>query len=146
MVWGCAALAAGATVYFTDRSALDIYLLPNALAQMQIMTLDFHDSIPSFLHAFAFCLITAGALGLSEVSDTNVCLSWLCIDALLEIGQHQAVSFSLAAALPAWVAEVPLLQALPGYLMQGTFDSFDIMFTACGCLCAFLFLKIMRAD
>jgi len=145
-LWALAALIAGVSFYLIDRSAIDVYLLPDALAPLQAASPGLYDCIPSLLHAFGFCMLSAAALGLSIDIDGHLCLSWWCIDSLLEIAQHESIGPSLASKVPVEFTQWPVLEALPGYLASGTFDVQDLGCAALGCLCAYLLMKKLRRE
>ena len=71
-------------------------------------------------------------------SSAWVCACWWLVEAGLEGLQHGAVSPTVAVYGEAWLAGIPVLQNLPGYAVQGTFDWWDILFAASGCGAAFL--------
>jgi hypothetical protein len=143
-LWALAALMTGVLFYLVERPAIDIYLLPDALAALQTTSPGLYGSIPSLLHAFGFCMLSAAVLGLSTNIDGQLCLSWWCIDSMLEISQQESIGPLLASKMPVEFTQWPILEALPGYLLAGTFDLQDIGCAALGCLCAYLLMKKLR--
>lgn len=137
LIAGAAALATGVLVYLADRPASDVYLLPDVLAALQEAPGGVDDSLPSFLHALAFSLFLAATGTLSTLATARLCAGWWVVEALLEAAQHPSLATALSALLPGWATALPLLEALPEYLLRGTFDPRDIMFAGLGCLCAF---------
>jgi hypothetical protein len=139
------ALAAGLWLYLLDRTPGSAYLLSAAWSLHQPGHSGFGrlgGVLPAFLHTYAFALLTAWALGAGRRAATQGCLVWLGINALLEIGQHPAISSQIAAAVPAGFAGVPLLENLARYFTRGTFDPWDLAAIAAGALLAYFTLAL----
>ena len=62
-------------------------------------------------------------------------MAWLGIDAILEITQKYGDV--LIDYLPQWVVKIPLAENLPNYLVNGTFDIYDLLAVSAGALVAF---------
>jgi len=58
---------------------------------------------------------------------------WSCTP-LLELGQHPALAPLAAAALPRWIARVPVLDHLTAYCLGGTFDRGDLFASGVGAI------------
>mgnify|MGYP001048704095 CR=1 FL=1 len=82
------ALSAGLLLYLGDRPAGSAWLIP-ALPLLQGMNL-FGSAgawLPSFVHPFAFALLTAAALPDRASWRYGACLGWLVVNAAFELGQ-----------------------------------------------------------
>ena len=137
-----AALALGAAFYVANRPAAHSYLLTSAsrfFGRPVQLPGGIGGSFPSFLHVFAFTLLTTAALSRHTVrASAAVAAAWCATDALFEFGQHPAVAPLIAAALPEWFAGVPLLENAGSYFLRGTFDPIDLAATMVGAAVAFL--------
>ena len=138
------ALALGAAVYVAGRPAGHVYLLTSAPQLFSNPLQAFRGiggCLPSFLHVFAFTLLTAALLAARTTrASAAVAAAWCATDALFELGQHSAVAPLIAAALPAWFAGAPLLEQIGPYFLRGTFDPADLAATVSGAGVAFLTL------
>ena len=135
---GLTVLALGASVYFLDRPASEVYFLPDWLEHLQGVTGGWHDSLPSLTHAFAFTLFTL--LIITPVQNTlkaAVCIGWWVLESALEAIQHSSLSDIAVALTPAWLTGLPVFEALPNYAQHGTFDPLDILFAGVGCAAAY---------
>ena len=132
------ALVLGILVYLLDRPAQDVYFLADTLVLTSRPAWDLHDSLPSVLHAFAFSLATIVVIAPASIAAIGrICAGWWLLEALLEIVQADSLSAPLTELMPAWLGSVPVLEALPSYVAQGTFDLMDVGGAGLGCLLAF---------
>jgi len=136
-----AALALGAAFYTAGRPAEHVYLLtwaPQLFSTTQSFG-GFGGFLPSFLHVFAFTLLTSAVL-LPRTARASVAIAaaWCVTDSLFELGQHSAIAPFIAASLPAWFNGVPLLENTGPYFLRGTFDPADLAATIAGAAVSFL--------
>ena len=106
--------------YFIYISGLNINLyntLPNIFGVIG-------NTLPSFVHVFAFTLITAGMIACRKRGYLIICLSWLTLDVTFEFGQKFNAFFS--SLVPAWFNRFPFLENTTNYFSRGTFDQADI--------------------
>jgi len=137
------ALALGGLIYIIDRAPGSVYLFPAGISLYDGAPHWFGalgGCLPDFLHAFAFSLVTAILLGVSRATALACSAGWWLIDSLFEFGQHPAVSHALAAALPAWFEDIPVLMNTAAYFIHGTFDPWDIAAITAGSVCACVLL------
>ena len=141
---GLTALLLGSLVYLVDRSpdrtyfiyisGLNISLyntLPNVFGAIG-------NSLPTFIHVFAFILITAGLMSCQKRGWLIICLSWFFIDFAFELGQkYNAWSSRL---IPNWLSEIPFLENTENYFIRGTFDFIDLAAVAFGTVIAYYVL------
>jgi hypothetical protein len=133
----CCALALGVLAYLTDRSATHATLIPSvpALAGTQLFGV-LAQWLPSFVHPFAFGLLTAAALPAALRPRLLGCFAWFVVNLAFEIGQHRRISGPIADALQNVLGPGSLSRALARYFIRGTFDVFDIAAAAAGALAA----------
>jgi hypothetical protein len=120
--------------YFIYISGLKISLyntLPNIFGLVG-------NSLPAFIHVFAFILITAGLFGCRKRGSLIICLSWLLFDCAFELGQK----FNLWSSkiIPDWFIGVPFLENSKHYFLFGTFGFFDLATTTIGAVIAYFVL------
>lgn len=101
------------------------------------------DNLPSFTHVFAFSLMTAGLLGTRRKGTLLICLLWLLIDTVFEIGQ--GLKHASLAIIPEWfsVHTLPMTD-LQEYFRCGTFDVCDLVAGLLGALAAFVVAEFIR--
>ena len=110
----CSALATGLLIYVADRaSAPPALVFPFVLREGGPFFGLAGQWLPSFLHPFAFALLTAAARPRDAAPAYGSCVAWWAVNVLLEAGQH------------------PRLR-----LLQGTFDVGDIAAATLGALAA----------
>lgn len=137
------ALLLGAAVYLVDRPAGSAWLVP---AAWQAATPGHGFGalgawLPSFVHAFAFSVLTAWWLPRRPAFAAAACIGWAVVDSLAEIGQDASVAAPLAATLLAAFDGAPAAARLARYLSQGTFDPADLLAGLAGSALAFLALR-----
>jgi hypothetical protein len=98
----------------------------------------FGNSLPDFIHVFSFILITAGIVSCRKKGYLIISLGWLIIDCAFELGQRYP---SLVLKLtPDWFSGIPILEAVKGYFLFGTYDFNDIIALFLGASLAYLVL------
>jgi hypothetical protein len=101
------------------------------------------NNLPSFVHVFAFSLMTAGLLPTRRKGDLLICLLWFLIDTAIEIGQ--GLKPVCLAILPDWLDVLtPPMANLQEYFRYGTFDIRDIIAGLLGALAAFVVAEFLR--
>ena len=141
IIFSLVALLVGGLVYLTDRPSESIYFFPTwlTLSSWKIHLFgDSGDYLPSFLHVFAFILLTVVCLTPSKRQLVIICASWLVIDSLFEIAQSYPVAQWIAMSLGNRFDEIPVLENLVPYFLNGVFDVTDIFSIAAGTIAAFL--------
>jgi hypothetical protein len=136
------ALLAGALLYMFDRGMRTAYLLPTDLRGLGTTRALFGElglCLPSFVHAFAFSLLTA--LLIPRRLAGAACAFWWLVDTCFELGQCRVWSGLLARSLPEWFAHVPVLDRLGRHFTSGTFDPGDLVAVTMGCVVAFTILR-----
>ena len=147
---GLAALALGALLYLLERPAGRTYFIPRSLAEALQpaggagLFGELGQQLPTFLHTFALCLLTAALLHVSWRGALGICSAWLTTDALFELGQQTTAAEWLARHVPAWFQRVPLLDNTAGYFLHGRFDPLDLLSIFLGALTAFVLILATR--
>ena len=143
---GTVGLLIGCLVYIVSRPPGEVYFLsilgiadsihqfcPDWLYPLGL-------SLPSFLHVFAFILLTAGLLSCKRKGYLIICTSWLIVDSVFEIGQKNKV---LAAnTVPEWLKQIPFFENTSNYFIHGTFDITDLIFIFLGTIIAYITLIV----
>jgi len=142
---GLGSLIIGALVYIIDRPPEEtyfIYRLPFDISLHDRLPQIFGpigNVLPDFLHVFAFILITAGVLNTGRRGQVVICICWLSVDTLFEVGQRFRW---LADMVPVWFAQVPFLENTANYFRYGSFDSLDLVAIALGTAAAYGILRL----
>ena len=143
---GGLALGLGIALYVFDRPPAQTYFLPDAMSLFTTTRSVFGrlgNHLPTFLHVFAFCLISSGMLGRSRRGALIVCFFWLFVDAVFEIGQHPSVSEIIIPMIPSVFFDIPVLENTASYFAQGRFDPMDLMSILLGAVCAYVLIQVM---
>lgn len=136
---GISALLLGSLIYALDRPARLTYFLPETLSLHQPMHSTFGSlgqHLPTFLHVFAFCLLTASLLRVGMRGSLAICGGWLALDGAFEIGQHPDIAPLLARWTPDWFSALPVLDNTAGYFLRGHFDPRDLLSIVAGAMLA----------
>ncbi len=112
-----ASLSLGTLVYLT-RPAGALFLIPNLKESLPPLFGPLSGSLPSFMHALGFTLLSTLALGVSRRTALFSAALWLALETTFEVGQRPIITAQLER----------LGLGLP-YFHYGTFDLFDL--TAC---------------
>lgn len=136
-------LTLGTAVYLLDRSWQHLAIaevIPLTHAPSPVFGV-LGGSLPSFAHVCAFALLTAALLDGGRRLNQVICVGWLSSNVAFELGQHPTFAASLANAVPAWFAEIPILDQTPTYFLSGTFDPLDLFFATLGAVTAYMVLE-----
>jgi len=135
------ALCVGVLVYVFDRQAETIYFLPGWLSlESQIGGLfgSIGNYLPTFIHVYAFILLTVVVAVPSVTKLIPVCLAWFTLDSLFEFAQLNPIAQWIGSHTPGWFSGIPFLENTADYFLMGTFDVFDLFSIAIGTLAAYL--------
>jgi hypothetical protein len=133
----------GALVYLFDRSAGDIYFIPEWWRFADGTPSLFGalgGSLPSFAHTYCFILLFSALLTPWSIPHWAICVGWCTVEALCELAQTDAIASRIVPALPEWFADWPILANVPGYFINGRFDPADLAAIGFGGLAAWLTL------
>lgn len=140
LLWAGTALALGLLLYLADRQAGGAMLLPRFLAlHTGPLFGTFGPWLPSFIHPFAFSLLSSAALKhpwASARAGYGLCAGWWLLNLVFELGQHARFSAPLAEALQSGWGQNMLTTALSAYALQGHFDGADVVALSAGSLAA----------
>jgi hypothetical protein len=119
--------------YFLNR--LGIYSHPKNIFPPIIFTIGY--SLPSFVHVFAFTLITASFIADQKKGYLIVCLTWFAIDVSFEVSQ--GLDNILIPIIPKWFSHIFLLENTRNYFVYGRFDYLDLFSIVVGSVAAYFF-------
>jgi len=141
-------LTPGITVYVLDRGGA-VYFLPDwAASRVRLAVFGpAGNHLPTFVHSPAFVLITAAVLRPWPRLLPAICATWFVIECLFELGQLATVGGRVAAILPAWFDDMPVLEITTNYFILGTFDVLDVASIGFGTVIAYPIVRcIQRGD
>jgi hypothetical protein len=135
----------GTLVYLSARPPGSAYLIPHLAitvppawhAWLGFVT----GPLPTFAHTIAFVLLSAVFARPERSAMLHVCGLWFAIETLLEVGQAAPAALHIAALLPAWFNQVPVLDHVAAYFLRGTFDPLDLVAAGSGVVAAYLILQ-----
>ncbi len=131
----------GALVYLFDRSAGDIYFIPEwwrfADGKPSLFGA-LGGSLPSFAHTYCFILLFSALLSPWSIAPWTICIGWCAIEAFFELAQMDALASRILPALPEWFADWPILANVPHYFANGRFDPLDLAAIGLGGVAAWL--------
>ena len=132
----------GVVVYAVDRGGA-VYFLPSWLAHDTAHPVfgPLGGQLPSFVHTLAFIVITTAILWPWPRLLPVRCVVWLIIECTFEVGQAYPLGDRIADSVPAWVHDVPVLEAIPDYFARGTFDPLDVLAIGLGVVVAYLGIR-----
>jgi hypothetical protein len=95
---------------------------------------------PAFIHVFAFTLLTTGLLGCRSRGAFLVCMFWLAINGLFEVGQivENTPMANDSGAFNAVFGP----GVLGDFFRFGTFDPLDLLAMALGAVAAFVVCRM----
>jgi hypothetical protein len=145
---GLFVLLFGTLVYVVDRPPDQTYFLYKSFVNISLHnTLPnlfgfVGNSLPSFIHAFSFILITAGLLHCQKRGCLIICACWFLVDCAFELGQK----FNLWSSkiIPDWFGGILFLENTKNYFTRGTFDYFDLTAIIIGAIAAYFVLLYTR--
>lgn len=138
-------LAIGVFVYLLDRPSTSIYLVPDSWEWGNRIPPVFGrigDYLPTFAHTFAFILFSSAILEPWKWSAVTACAGWCTIGSLFEIAQQDAWALVIAARVPVWFDDWPLLDNVADYFIAGHFDVRDLASIGIATVCAFFTIRL----
>jgi hypothetical protein len=143
---GLSVLLLGTLLYVVDRPPDQTYFVYKSFVNISLHnTLPnlfgfIGNSLPSFIHAFSFILITAGLLHCQKRGCLIICACWFLADVVFELGQKFKVLSS--RMVPDWFSGIAFLENSKNYFLSGTFDFNDLTAIALGIILAYFILSI----
>jgi hypothetical protein len=135
-----AALGLGVLVYVVDRPP-GATALPESITLFQPTVRFFGtvgQSLPAFVHVFAFSVLTMALLGSRHRVAIAVCTGWFLVDTAFELGQHPTINAELAKLIPSWFEAIPILDRTDQLFRYGAFDPLDLLSIALGAFAAYV--------
>lgn len=144
------ALSLGMLVYLADRHAANSLLMPGdaAIGAGPIFGV-FAQWLPSFIHPFAFSLLSAAVMRQPLASGRAsyvACGFWWAVNLAFEVGQHPRFSAPLAEALQSGLGQTALTAAISRYFLHGRFDWGDVAALSAGALAAAAVLWLLHSS
>lgn len=139
------ALLIGVFVYSLDRQPESVYFMSSWMALGDNINPFFGtigDQLPTFVHIYAFILLTMAVVSPSRKYVLPVCLFWLIIDSFFELSQITVLAQWITRQVPDWFHGIPFLENTASYFLRGTFDVLDLCSIAAGTLAAYLTIVI----
>ena len=142
------ALGLGLLVYLADRRTADTLLLPRfaTLGTGPLFGV-IAQWLPSFVHPFAFSLLSAAAMrrpAASARAPYGICAFWWAVNLAFELGQHPRFSARIADALQFGLGQNALTAAMSRYFLRGRFDWGDVAALSAGALAAAAVLWLLH--
>jgi hypothetical protein len=143
---GLGALLIGSLVYLVDRAPNQTYFVYSTGVNISLHNIlpdllgPLNSFLPSFIHVFAFALITAGVVSCGKRGWLIICFSWFLMDAAFEFGQKFSV-WTLKL-IPGSFESIPILENTKGFFLRGTFDVYDLVAMAMGAVVAYVVLSV----
>ena len=139
------ALLIGVLVYLLDRQTESVYFMSSWMALGDSLNPFFGtigDQLPTFVHVYAFILLTMVVASPLRGSVLYICLFWFIIESLFELAQITVIALWIASYSSEWFHGIPLLENTAAYFLGGTFDVIDLCSIAAGTLAAYLTIVI----
>lgn len=143
---GIGALGVGVLVYVFDRQPELIYFLPGWLSlnsHLDGLFGSIGNHLPTFLHVYAFILLTVVVATPSITKLIPICLAWFTLDTLFEVAQIDAIAQWIALHTPGWFAGIPFLENTSNYFLFGTFDVVDLLSITVGTIAAYITVSVL---
>jgi hypothetical protein len=128
---GMGVLLFGGVSYFIDRPPNRTYVLTwlpiwlSGYGALPRLPSPVGSSLPTFVHALSFSMITASLCRPSAPFYAAICLVWFCVNVTFEIGQGPGRS--ITQMIPMSLDGVPFLGYVRRYFLLGTFDPLDLL-------------------
>jgi len=141
---GFSFLFLGILYYYLFRPAEHTYFIqlfsinPHLKKTPSLLFFTLGQSLPTFIHVFAFSLLTAGLIANRKKEYWGICLFWFGVNVLFELGQKFHSNF--IQFIPDWFSDIVFLENTKSYFLQGRFDYLDIFSIALGAFVAYVFL------
>ena len=141
------ALCAGVLYYAFSRQSEHVYFLSHWLPPFSLSAdfiVPFGDYLPTFIHVYAFILLTVVVAAPCGPRILYVCFGWFILDSLLEVAQKDPIAHWIALHTPHWFSGIPFLENTANYFLFGTFDVLDLLSIAAGTTAAYLTAHITQ--
>jgi len=145
LVIAIGALCMGVLLYALDRQHGHVYFLsawtPADYPAARVFG-TFGNYLPTFIHAYAFILLTVAVAAPAMNKIIPICLAWFTLDSLFEVAQIDSNARWIAQHTPAWFSGIPFLENTANYFLFGTFDVLDLLSIAAGTSAAYFTILI----
>ena len=141
-------LLVGVIVYAVDRGGAAYFLIgwTSGHGKAELFG-PIANHLPTFVHSLAMILVTAAVLQPWANLLPTIVVGWVTVECLFEVGQFSPLDAHVAAVLPAWFDDVPVLEASADYFINGTCDPLDLLSIGLGAAAAYWIVRtIERGD
>jgi hypothetical protein len=141
-------LVIGVIVYAVDRGGAAYFLSGWTAGHSEAELFGaIGNHIPTFVHTLALILVTAAVLRPWPQLLPTIAFGWIAVECLFEVGQLSPLDAHVAAAIPAWFNDMPVLEASSDYFINGTCDPLDVLSIGLGAAAAYWIVRtIERGD
>ena len=143
-------LLLGSLIYVIDRSPDQVYFTRYFGIHLKLWAADTRLlgalglRLPSFFHVLSFSLITGAFFARGNMRYLAVCLFWVLVNVLFELGQkYKDLAVNMT---PDFFKHIPFLENTRAYFLNGTFDGYDLLAFFIGALAGFGLLLITGRD
>ena len=143
-ILGVIALGVGVVFYMYCRPSQDVYFIrffQFHSAGEKACLYSFVNNLPTFIHTFAFSLMTVGLLACSKSCHFYVVAGWVGFDMGLEILQGK---IHLLPNLSEKLFFLPFFDNTKNYIEFGVFDSLDMLSILLGGVAAYGILCVLN--
>ncbi len=138
-------LVVGVIVYAVDRGGAAYFLIGWTASHGEAELFGpIGNHLPTFVHSLALILITAAVFRPWPRLLPAIVTGWVTVECLFEIGQISPLDAHVAAVLPAWFDDVPVLEASADYFIHGTCDPFDLLSIGLGATAAYWIVRVIE--
>ncbi|MGV6817925.1 MAG: hypothetical protein ACWA44_11740 [Thiotrichales bacterium] len=121
------ALLFGLFFYLLARPPGTFYGITGGLAPTLLSKLPFSGQLPTFLHCYAFILLSAAFLGLKTLNAGLHALFWFVLESCFEIAQLPQIASAIDGHWPDSLSHYFLLDNVVPYFLNGQFDWLDLL-------------------
>ena len=138
-------LVVGVIVYAVDRGGA-AYFLNGWISSHGGVDLfgPLGNHLPTFIHSLAMILVVAAVLRPWPKLLPAIVVGWFAIECLFEVAQISPLDAHVAAVLPAWFDDVPVLEATASYFINGTYDPLDVFSIGLGAAAAYWIVRTIE--
>jgi len=144
---GLISLIMGIIFYFTFRPDMSSYLqskfvkIDTLFGNYSNLLGQLGDSLPEFIHPFAFSLLSMGAIANTRKARILICMIFFLINLLFELSQKYAALITIY--IPNWFNKLFILENTKNYFIKGTFSILDLIVIFLGSIMAFITSEII---
>lgn len=124
---GVVALLFGLFFYLFVRPPGTFYAITGGLAPSLLNKLPFTGQLPTFLHCYAFILLSAAFVGLKPLNAGLHAWFWFVLESIFEFAQLPQIASAIDGLWPDSLSHYFLLDNVVPYFIHGQFDWLDLL-------------------